>query len=77
LWQRVEGVVVQCFRLEDKASQEVGGGASAQPLQDAVGVLRAGQNNGEGFERLGHARAVCGEQIAHAGGQDATGAAVA
>ena len=74
--QRVEGFMVQRSRIEDQAPQETGGGASAQPLQDAVGVLRADQNDGEGLEWLGHACAAYGKQTGHAGGQGAAGTAV-
>ncbi|TQJ37010.1 hypothetical protein FBY34_8778 [Streptomyces sp. SLBN-115] len=73
LGQRVEGFVVQCFGIERRASQEAGGRASAQPLQDAVGVGRAGQYRSEGLERPGHACTVRGEQVRHAGGQGAAG----
>ena len=69
--------MAQCFGIEGQASQEVGGGTSAQPLQDAVGVLRVGQYDAEGLKRLGHACAVYGEKMGHAGGQGATGTAVA
>lgn len=75
--QRVEGFVVQCFGIAGQTSQGAGGRASAQPLQDAVGVVRAGQYRGEGLERLGHACAVRREQVGHAGDQRAAGAAAA
>lgn len=71
MWQRVEGFMVQRSRIEDQALQETGGRASAQPLQDAVGVFRSGQDDGEGLKWLGHACAVHGKQVGHAGGQGA------
>lgn len=69
--------MVQRSRIEDQPPQEMGGRASAQPLQDAVGVFRTGQDDSERLEWQRHTCAVYRKQIGHAGGQGAAGTAVA